>query len=259
MNVSRLLTATVSAAVVVSLARAAIAADAGSPAAEPVAAPRPISREEELLSRLPEAQRTPDAIAMVRMIAAQRMGPNQGWYRPGESRCGWEWLRSRDDADGDGVIGQDEFPGAEAWFARLDRDRSGRIEAADFDWSDASPYMRQLYQAMSLFRRLDDSSDGQLDREEWLGVFERLSAADGTVIAEDLHGLLFPPPGAWEPPSIDVLLAGLISGEIGSHHPGPALGDPAPDFELRTHDGKDVVQLSKLRGRPVVLIFGSFT
>jgi hypothetical protein len=42
----------------------------------------------------------------------------------------------------------------------------------------------------------------------------------------------------------------------GSLHPG----DPAPDFRLRTLDGKSEVSLASFRGqRPVVLIFGSYT
>ena len=40
----------------------------------------------------------------------------------------------------------------------------------------------------------------------------------------------------------------------------PAVGDPAPDFKLRTKDGEREVQLSSFKGRrPVVLVFGSFT
>jgi hypothetical protein len=37
-------------------------------------------------------------------------------------------------------------------------------------------------------------------------------------------------------------------------------GDPAPDFELLTHDKRESVRLSDFRGeRPVVLVFGSYT
>ncbi len=36
-------------------------------------------------------------------------------------------------------------------------------------------------------------------------------------------------------------------------------GSPAPDFTLKGSDGHGAVTLSELRGRPVVLIFGSFT
>jgi hypothetical protein len=38
-----------------------------------------------------------------------------------------------------------------------------------------------------------------------------------------------------------------------------AVGEPAPDFDLSTFDRKSRVQLSSLRGRPVVLVFGSYT
>src|ERR1051326_8155393 len=39
---------------------------------------------------------------------------------------------------------------------------------------------------------------------------------------------------------------------------GPRIGDPAPDFELADLDG-NWLRLSDLRGRPVVLEFGSYT
>ena len=40
----------------------------------------------------------------------------------------------------------------------------------------------------------------------------------------------------------------------------PKVGEMAPDFELKTTDGKRSVKLSSFRGKqPVVLIFGSFT
>lgn len=43
-------------------------------------------------------------------------------------------------------------------------------------------------------------------------------------------------------------------------HEGPKLGDAAPDFALRSPDGSQTVQLSKLIGpKPVVLVFGNFT
>ena len=61
-------------------------------------------------------------------------------------------------------------------------------------------------------------------------------------------------------PSRSMLFFGLLSGEIGSFREGPALGDQAPDFKLRTHDGRREIQLGESRGKkPVVLVFGSFT
>jgi hypothetical protein len=37
------------------------------------------------------------------------------------------------------------------------------------------------------------------------------------------------------------------------------VGDAAPDFSLKTLDGAAQVQLSSFRGKPVVLVFGSYT
>jgi hypothetical protein len=39
----------------------------------------------------------------------------------------------------------------------------------------------------------------------------------------------------------------------------PKVGDLAPDFELPAARGDGRAKLSSMRGRPVVLIFGSFT
>ena len=67
-------------------------------------------------------------------------------------------------------------------------------------------------------------------------------------------------------------------GRVMSHMPGPAFmlfpfetmwskaragavqpGELAPDFRLPTLDHKSEVELSSLRGKPVVLVFGSYT
>ena len=40
---------------------------------------------------------------------------------------------------------------------------------------------------------------------------------------------------------------------------GPEVGKPAPGFKLKTRDGKTEVDLSKLKGKPALLIFGSWT
>jgi peroxiredoxin len=37
------------------------------------------------------------------------------------------------------------------------------------------------------------------------------------------------------------------------------VGDPAPPFDLATFDRKSRVSLESLRGKPVVLVFGSYT
>lgn len=37
------------------------------------------------------------------------------------------------------------------------------------------------------------------------------------------------------------------------------VGDPAPDFDLATFDKQSRVSLESMRGKPVVLVFGSYT
>jgi hypothetical protein len=61
-------------------------------------------------------------------------------------------------------------------------------------------------------------------------------------------------------PTRAVLVRGLFSGEVGSMHEGPKLNEPAPNFTLKTFDGKNAVELAKLTGaQPVVLVLGNFT
>jgi hypothetical protein len=44
-----------------------------------------------------------------------------------------------------------------------------------------------------------------------------------------------------------------------SQGPGPDLGTEAPAWKLKTQDGKTEVELVGQKGKPVVLIFGSYT
>ena len=41
--------------------------------------------------------------------------------------------------------------------------------------------------------------------------------------------------------------------------PGPDVGKAAPAFKLKSQDGKSEVELAKLKGKPVLLVFGSYT
>ena len=40
---------------------------------------------------------------------------------------------------------------------------------------------------------------------------------------------------------------------------GAEVGKEAPAFKLKTQDGKKEVELAKLKGKPVLLVFGSYT
>jgi Ca2+-binding EF-hand superfamily protein len=213
----------------------------------------------------PPRPRLPEAARMFLDIALDRpMGPTSGWFGPSQSAFGWRWLAERFDADGNGAITPKEFRGPKSLFLRLDRDGDGRLTRADFDWSPRSPLAQRERLADMLFRRADRNQNGRVSAEEWQQMFEAASGGKGSLTPEDLRRMLFPPPAPPSPadrgPSRLTLLRGLFNGEIGSLYEGPAVGDPAPPFTLRTYDGKRTVSLSDFKDKkPVVLIFGSFT
>jgi hypothetical protein len=207
----------------------------------------------------------------VRMFAAifegSQMGPGEGWFGPGQSRYGWDWLARRYDADDDGVITAEEFAGPPELFERLDRNRDGELKPEDCDWSDNAPFVRQQMQAGQWFSRIDKSSNGRITPEEWQQFFEKLAGEKGYVSRDDLRAGLFPPaprasaaPPGSDGPTMEVLLKGLLFGELGSLREGPVINGQGPDFELETQDGKRTIRLSTFRDqKPVVLVFGSFT
>jgi hypothetical protein len=118
--------------------------------------------------------------------------------------------------------------------------------------------------ANRLFRKLNAHADGNLTKEELLQFFDTAAQGKDHVSADDFRDALlagmFSRGRPEDAPKPAVLIRGLFAGEIGSMNEGPKLNEPAPDFTLKTVDGKGTVQLSKLIGtKPVVLAFGSFT
>ncbi len=212
----------------------------------------------------------PDAVRMLTAILkGSRMGPGDGWFGPSKSRHGWDWLSARCGTGKDGRITRKQFRGPDDLFDRLDRDRDGALTAEDFDWSPASPFLRQAATAERWFAGMDGDSNGRVSRKEWEAFFDRLARGKDHLTADDLRLSLFPPmpprvpakgkggPGG-PPPGL--MLRCLLRGELGSPYEGPRPGQVAPDFTLPTHDGKGQVTLSQFRGKkPVVLVFGSFT
>jgi len=184
-----------------------------------------------------------------------------------KSRLGWEWLAKVHGIAKKGKIDRQSFKGPTELFAILDRDGNGIITAADFDWSDNAPFVKQTGMANALFRSFDTSSDGRLDAKEWAAAFKKLAGKKDHLTPDDLRKALFPPargdlplPKGAKMPSRFTRLMGFLSGELGSMHPGPDPGKEAPDFTLKTPDGKKTIKLSSFRGKkPVVLIFGNFT
>src|SRR5262249_37085749 len=150
--------------------------------------------------------------------------------------------------DKDGRITPKEFTGPRELFMRLDRDRDGAITVSDFDWTDASPFGRQLSQASAWLRQM--GPENKLTRDGWNKLFDKFAQGKDYLNAEDMRAMLNPPvrSGAGGPPSMpskSILVKGLASGELGSGSEGPRLGQRAPDFTLATHDGKRSITLSK--------------
>jgi hypothetical protein len=208
-------------------------------------------------------------LEIVEMLSAvlggsQLMGGGDAWFHPSVSRYSWKWLAQKYDANGDGKITPAEFKGPPELFACLDRDRDGVLTRDDFDWSPQAPYLQQMSMVQRWMQRIDTSHNGRLSKQEWLEFFERAARGKDHLTPEDLRDALMQMPRREGPPprgpEVATLLRGLFQGELGSFFEGPQLGDRAPNFTLKTHNGKRTVSLADYRGKkPVVLIFGSFT
>lgn len=220
----------------------------------------------DVLESAYQGTKPPEAVRMLTAILrGSRMGPGDGWFGPAESRYSWKWLASRCQVDPTKRgITRKGFHGADAWFTRLDRDRDGAITPMDLDWSDRNPYMQVSYLVNRLFRRLNAPGDGRLTKDDLLQFFEKTAQGKDYLSADDFRDAmiagLFGGGQPSDAPKTDVLVRGLFAGEIGSMNEGPKLNEPAPDFTLKTVDGKGTVRLAELIGpKPVVLVFGSFT
>lgn len=241
------------------------------------AAPKPPSPEEEVIKALDESYPDhPEWLDMLTDILQDaQMGPNYGWFRTAvaQTRFGWEPTRNRLDRDHDGRITRKEFGGSDRDFARLDRDRDGELTQADFDFSGSA---LTVTPGSMLFMRSDRDGNGKVTPEELDAFFKMLDTGDqGFLSLSDLQDAFMPAPRpagrpaappAGRPastggrPTKAMLVRGLFKQEIGSLQPGPKLDESAPDFTLKTNDGKQQITLSKLTGsKPVVLIFGNIT
>jgi len=208
----------------------------------------------------------PEYIRMLLAIAeGSQMGGESGWFGKGESRYSWEWLARFHDreADDKGAIAEADFRGPKELFRGLDRNGNGRITRDDFDWSDDNSYVEAAALAHRFFRRMDLEGDGRISREELLGFFDKAAGGKDYLLSGDLRRAILAGWGSYLPgdaPTPESLITGLFRSELGSLHEGPALEAPAPDFRLKTQDGRREVHLQEEIGkRPIVLMFGNFT
>jgi hypothetical protein len=198
------------------------------------------------------------------IIAGADMGPQDGWFNTAvaQTKFTWDVVAGSHDKNGDGSIGPDEFGGGEVNFRWLDRDRSGAVTVDDLSWPD---HALARSPATMLFFRGDQDGNGKLTREEFAVIFEQFDRERaGELCADDLKDAFTPsnrPPAA-DPnePTREILLKGLDRQEIGAWNAGPSVGEIAPDFTLKTVDGKADVNLrDRHREKPLVLVFGNFT
>ena len=236
----------------------------GIPDPPPAPGPELLKFTPEQIEAAYEGKEMPEAVSMYLIIArgGQLDGTN-GWFGPAKSRFSWPWLADQHGLAHDQPLLKVEFKGDEKIFSQLDRDHDDRISEMDLDWSDNNPWVRQSYMIGRIFRRIDPSGDGQLTKEEWDSFFSKVAGESDSIRVEQLRDALIPPGSGFsqgDMPEKETLMKGLMAGEIGSLQEGPAIDQPAPDFELRPLDGGEPIRLSDRIGKtPVVLVFGNFT
>jgi len=220
--------------------------------------------EQQYEGKLAEA---PEAVRMLIDIAhGSQMGPGDGWFGPAKSKYNLDWLLAAHGKEKGAPLPADDFRGLPHWLGRLDRNRDGQVGPDDLDWSDNNPWVQRATMVNRLFRMMDPDADGLVAEGEWNGFFRRVAQGQDEIGPDDLIDAMLAGTGgpggfsSGDEPSKNVLLRGLIAGEIGSLKEGPNVGDTAPDFDLKMHDGKGSIHLADLLGKqPIVLVFGNFT
>jgi len=222
-------------------------------------------RTADELEKTYPAENRPEAVKMlISILRGSQMGPQDGWFGPAQTRFTWPWIAECLGGDPEiKAVPREIYSGPDAWWARLDRDGDDMVTPGDLDWSNENPWVQQSSLVTRIFRRLNQSGDGRLTRAELDDFFNRAAQDKEFLTVGDLRDALLKGGRGFAPgdePSRGVLVRGFFSSEIGSLHEGPRVGQPAPDFMLKSADGNGAIQLSKLVGaKPLVLVLGNFT
>jgi Ca2+-binding EF-hand superfamily protein len=205
------------------------------------------------------------AAAMVAMLTAsasaqppQRLGGGRPGIPPNP-------IVTALDADGDGVISAAELKNASAALKKLDKNNDGKISPDEVRpsgrFGGAPGGFGRRPSPAEMITRFDKNSDGKINKNEIPEQMARFLGRadannDGDITKAELTKMFenFRPgggrPGGGRPGS----------GLPGTTSAAAEAGKPAPDFKLKSLDGKREVQLSSFAGkRPVALIFGSYT
>jgi hypothetical protein len=228
--------------------------------------PKAAAAAAEELENAFKGVRQPEAVRMlIAILRGSYMDGVNGWFGPAESRYTWKWLAKQCGDESAKGIPRKKFRGSDDWFKILDRNKDGAITANDLDWSDRNPDVMMMQFANRWFRKINAGSNGRLTKDELLKFFEKAAQGKEFLTPEEFRDALMGggPSGGFLPgdaPTRDMLIRGLYEGALGSMQEGPQVDQPAPDFTLKTIDGKETVQLAKLIGKkPVVLVLGNFT
>jgi len=186
--------------------------------------------------------------------------------RPGGSTGRGGSFGRQMDADGDGKISREEFPGPKEMFDQFDKDKNnflseeernamrqsrgrGGFSRGNSGGGSRRPNHAEIpNQAEQLFMAVDGNKDKSLSPKEWQSYFGKIltegdSNKDGNLSAEEWQ--------AWRQRMQRARPGNRVSG-------GLQEGDPAPKLSVQFMTQKGSLEFNKIT-RLSVIIFGSYT
>lgn len=214
----------------------------------------------------------------ISMLKGEPMGAGKGWYTGSKYKLDFKWLLDNFDDNGDGFVVKNEISRRFKSFERMDRNGDQKITAEDLDWKEVSGLNPDKSPAGLMFRMLDSDTNGKVTADEMANLMRVMDRTrKGYLTAEDLQTMFDSLDQRLEMMEKNAqmqmanmqrdaknnatrYLQMLMKEELGNLNDGPAIGDMAPEFELQLlNDKSKTVKLADLKGKIVVLNFGSFT